>query len=95
MRARISKVLEAGLDAYGWSSYPFYIRGKRPAWLRADRVLSALDFIDAPSGRRGYREYMAGRASEVAAMGKAGKNTPEWKNCGGGGIMETSSFVNL
>lgn len=79
VRARISKVLDCGLGAYPWSSYPFYIRGRRPNWLQVDRVLGALGFVDSPRGRRGYKDYMAGRLSEVVNAGAAGKQLSEWR----------------
>jgi putative transposase len=78
VRAGLREVLASGLGSYPWSSYPLYMRGRRPVWLRAERVLLALGFADSPQGRLGYKGYIAGRASETAD-GKAGKPAAEWK----------------
>jgi len=55
-----------GMGKYQWSSYPLYLKPKRarPGWLEVDRVLGNLALADRPAGRRAYRQYMEGRASE-------------------------------
>lgn len=43
------------LRSYRWSSFPYYARGKGPAWLHLSRVLEA--FRLNPGGLRGGRSY--------------------------------------
>lgn len=52
------------LEAYTWSSYPFYLRepANRPAWLRVDRVLGEWGIPqDTPAGRQQLRLRMETR----------------------------------
>ncbi len=77
VRACLRGVLDTGLGAYPWSSYPLYIHGRRPVWLRVERVLRAFGFVDCPRGRLGYKRYIAGRAAE-AVDGKVGEQDAEW-----------------
>ena len=53
MRAGIL-ALEQPLQAYPWSSYPFYLRApeSRPVWLRVDSLLGEWGIpMDTPAGR--------------------------------------------
>ena len=58
------------LREYRWSSWPAYLRppGKRPAWLRVDRVLGELGIPkDNVAGRRELEGVMEGRRGTEAA----------------------------
>ena len=62
------------LEEFEWSSYPEYLKraGRRPAWLRVDRLLGELGIQrDDAAGRRRFAEAMTERR---------GKDQPgEWK----------------
>ena len=66
--------LEQALEEYRWSSYPEYLKraGRRPVWLRVDRLLGELGIRrDDGAGRRQLAQAMAERR---------GKDQPgEWK----------------
>jgi len=69
-RARLLKPAQA-LREYRWSSWPEYLRvpGKRPAWLRVDRVLGEAGIPqDSAAGRAELdRRLEAGRGAEEDA----------------------------
>jgi REP element-mobilizing transposase RayT len=55
------------LREYGWSSYPEYLKrpGRRPGWLRVDRLLGELGIRrDDAAGRRRFAEAMEQRRSK-------------------------------
>ena len=55
---------EQPLREYRWSSWPEYLRspGKRPTWLRVDRVLGELRIAkDSPAGRRELERVVEAR----------------------------------
>ena len=55
---------EQPLREYRWSSWPEYLRspGKRPSWLRVDRVLGELRIAkDSPAGRRELERVVEAR----------------------------------
>lgn len=59
-RARLLKRTDA-LRSYRWSSFPFYLKSpsQRPCWLRADRLLGAMDIAkDDGTGRRKFETVM-------------------------------------
>ena len=91
-RARFPAVLKGGLAAYPWSSYPLYMGGSRPAWLQVERVLDALGYSDTSRGRRGYREYLAGRVSETLDEEKAGQASPDWEEFRRGWYLGDEEF---
>jgi putative transposase len=62
-------VIEAGqpLETFRWSSYPLYLAspGKRPAWLRVDRLFGEWGIPkDSAAGRRVFRAGMERRREE-------------------------------
>ena len=66
-RAGLVRAGEQPLKSYPWSSYPSYLvaAGKRPAWLRVERVLGSVRIgADDSQGRRGYDAWMEGRVLE-------------------------------
>ena len=70
-RARLIKP-EQQLRAYPWSSWSDYLRspGKRPAWLRVDRVLGELGIPkDSAAGRQELERVMEGRRGAEAEAG--------------------------
>ncbi len=77
--ARAGLVAESErLASYPWSSYPAYLAtaGKRPAWLRVDRVLGEHGI--AQDDRRGRREFErrleSQRQTDLAAGGELMRN---------------------
>jgi putative transposase len=71
VRAKLLKS-EQRLGAYRWSSWPEYLKapGKRPGWLRVDRVLGEAGIPkDSPAGRRELERRMEARR-EVAEGGE-------------------------
>ena len=58
---------EQPLEAFRWSSYPLYLvaASRRPAWLRADRLLGEWGIQkDSPAGRRVFGQHMERRRQE-------------------------------
>lgn len=56
--------LEQPMERYRWSSYPAYLSepGRRPAWLRVDRLLGEWGIpFDTPAGRREFALRMEAR----------------------------------
>ena len=61
-----SKLVEADapLKNFAWSSWPAYLlaHSKRPAWLRADRLLGAWGIPeDSPAGRQRFEQALEER----------------------------------
>jgi putative transposase len=57
---------EQALEAYGWSSYPLYLKApdQRPRWLRTDRLLGEWGIpIDSSAGRQQFASQMEARHS--------------------------------
>ena len=66
VRARLIGPQEP-LQTFGWSSYPGYLQraGKRPSWLRVDRLLGELGIQkEDAAGRRRFAEAMEERRSK-------------------------------
>jgi REP element-mobilizing transposase RayT len=61
----------AGLESFGWSSYPAYLKParQRPKWLRVDRLLGEKGIArDSAAGRKQFARQMEGRRrQEVGA----------------------------
>ena len=58
------------LEQFRWSSYPLYLAapGRRPAWLRVDRLLGEWRIPkDSPAGRRVFAAGVEGRRAEDLA----------------------------
>jgi REP element-mobilizing transposase RayT len=67
LRAKLLKP-KARLRDYGWSSYGEYLKaaGKRPAWLRVDRLLGEWGIAkDSVAGRARFEEAMESRRTEA------------------------------
>jgi len=67
-----AKLIKRGksLECYCWSSYPLYLAlpGKRPAWLRVDRLLGEWRLPkDSPAGRQAFAAGVEGRRAEDLA----------------------------
>jgi REP element-mobilizing transposase RayT len=81
-----AKLLAAGqpLHSYRWSSYPLYLAppGKRPGWLRVDRLLGEMGILkDSKAGRR---ELGGGWYSSWNRSNRDNTNY-----CGVAGVLET------
>ncbi len=68
VRARLVAAKQP-LSAFAWSSYPLYLSsGRRPAWLRVDRLLGEHGIQkDSAEGRKQLRRRMEGRRIEGEA----------------------------
>lgn len=59
---------EERLSAYGWSSYPEYLKrpSRRVSWLRVDRLLGEMGIArDSDAGRREFERQAEGRRAET------------------------------
>ena len=92
-RAGLIVVGQQPLKRYRWSSYPWYLNraGKRPAWLRVERVLQSLGL--RPGQAKGYEAYLEGRVLELAT--KAGRQQLEqqWKSLRRGWYVGSGDFA--
>ena len=92
-RAGLIRIGQERLKRYRWSSYPWYLNraGKRPMWLRVDRVMQSLGL--GPGDARGYEAYIEGRVLELAT--KAGRKELEaqWKGLRRGWYVGGQSFL--
>ncbi len=63
---------EKPLQSYRWSSFPLYLDpGKRPPWLRVDRLLGEYGVqADTPAGRRHFLEATEARRQSQRGVGK-------------------------
>jgi len=78
---------EQELKAYGWSSYPEYLKPapKRPAWLRVDRLLGEMHIPkDSEAGRRQFELRMEERRGEETG--------PQWKGLRRGWYFGDKAF---
>jgi REP-associated tyrosine transposase len=93
-RAKLIRIGEERLKAYGWSSYPGYLeaKGKRPSWLVTERVMGSLGL--GPKDTKGYEAYMEGRVLELESRQGRKELEEEWKQLrrgwyvGGEGFLE-------
>ena len=70
-RARLIRIGKDRLNRYGWSSYPWYLKGRksRPGWLEVGRVMGVVGL--GPEDGEGYEAYLEGRVLELGM--KAGR----------------------
>jgi len=90
-RAGLIKIGKGKLKDYRWSSYPWYMSGRCPAWLKRETVLGNLGL--KLGNRRGYEVYMEGRVLEMGL--KAGREELEekWKALRRGWYMGAPSLL--
>lgn len=87
------RVKEGGLEAYNWSSYPFYLLppSKRPNWLLTQKVLSACGIAgDTAKSRRAYSEYM--NELLVAHLKMNDKDKKNWNRMERGWVHGSTEF---
>jgi REP element-mobilizing transposase RayT len=87
------RVKEGGLEAYNWSSYPFYLLppSKRPNWLSTEKVLSACGIAgDSAKSRRAYSEYM--NELLVAHLKMNDKDKKNWNRMERGWVHGSAEF---
>jgi REP element-mobilizing transposase RayT len=87
------RVKEGGLEAYNWSSYPFYLLppSKRPNWLLTRKVLSSCGIAsDTAKSRRAYSEYMNKLLAAHLKMNDKGKKA--WKRMERGWVHGSAEF---
>ena len=92
-RAKLIRVGQERLKRYRWSSYPEYLNpaGKRPAWLRTDRVMGSLGL--GPQDRKGYETYLEGRVLELASAAGRKEADEEWQALRRGWYVGDGSFL--
>ncbi len=92
-RAGWIRVGQERLRRYRWSSYPWYLSraGKRPAWLRVERVMESLGL--GPADRRGYEAYLEGRVLELGTKAGRKELDRQWKALRRGWYVGGKSFV--
>ncbi len=86
-------VKDSGLEAYNWSSYPYYLQppSKRPNWLFTERVLSTCGIAGVTAkSRRAYAAYI----DEVllARRKMNAKEKKEWKRIECGWVHGSTEF---
>ena len=91
-RAGWARAGGAGLAGYRWSSYPWYLEGRRqrPEWQVTERVLGSVGL--GPEDRAGYEAYLEGRRLELGI--KAGRKAleAEWKRIRRGWYLGGEGF---
>jgi putative transposase len=92
-RAKLIRVGQERLKRYRWSSYPWYLNraGKRPVWLRTDRVMGSLGL--GPNELKGYEAYIEGRVLELASAAGRKEADLEWKSLRRGWYLGDGSFL--
>jgi len=91
-RAGLIAVGRQPLKAYRWSSYPSYVNGRGPAWLRHDRVLGALRLSGQP--RHGYAAYLEGRVLELGLKQGRKELEERWKTLRRGWYLGEEKFLD-
>ena len=62
LRANLIDITNQTLDAFPWSSYPFYLSSlNRPWWLHVERTLGGFGVANDSRGRQWYQAYMQKR----------------------------------
>ena len=92
-----AKLIDPGtglLEAYPWSSYPWYLKHQhqRPKWLHVDRTLGNLDMSDTGGGRGRYQQYIAGCVRELATERGRQAMHERWKAIRRGWCLGTEGF---
>ena len=91
-RAGLVSAGRGGLAEYWWSSYPWYLKGRRqrPEWLVTERVLGNLGL--APEDRHGYEAYLEGRVRELGIQESRKALAAEWKRIRRGWYLGGEGF---
>ena len=92
-RAKLIRVGQERLKRYRWSSYPWFLNraGKRPGWLRTERVLGSLGFD--PKEMKGYEAYIEGRVLELGSKAGRKELDEEWESLRRGWYVGGKGFV--
>jgi REP element-mobilizing transposase RayT len=92
-RAKLIRVGRERLKRYRWSSYPWYLNraGKRPEWLRTDRVMGSLGL--GPKDMKGYEACIEGRVLELTSVSGRKDLDLEWKALRRGWYVGDGSFL--
>ncbi|HZQ48357.1 MAG TPA: transposase [Verrucomicrobiae bacterium] len=91
-RAGLIAVGRQPLKTYPWSSYPSYLKGRGPAWLRHDRVLGAARLSGQP--RRAYAAYIEGRVLELGLKQGRKELEEKWKTLRRGWYLGEEKFFD-
>ena len=88
-------LIQAGVEplaGYRWSSYPWYLKPRRPrpGWLITERVLGNLGL--EPGDRKGYEAYMEGRVLELGIRAGRKALEGEWKRIRRGWYLGGDGF---
>jgi REP element-mobilizing transposase RayT len=92
-RAKLIRVGQERLKRYRWSSYPWYLNraGKRPEWLRTDRVMGSLGL--GPKDMKRYEACIEGRVLELTSVSGRKDLDLEWKALRRGWYVGGGSFL--
>ncbi|MGO8764280.1 MAG: transposase [Limisphaerales bacterium] len=92
-RAGLIRMGREKLRQYRWSSYPWYLSGRCPGWLRREAVMGSLGL--RPGDRRGYEAYLEGRVLELGM--EAGRKELEgaWKAVRRGWYLGEPAFLEM
>jgi len=93
-RAGLIQAGKEPLEAYPWSSYPFYTgRAKgRPSWLRRERVMGSLGLGEGDG--RGYAAYIEGRVLELGLKAGREELDAKWRQLRRGWFAGGSAFAD-
>lgn len=89
-RAKLIRPGEQRLKSYGWSSYPFYLQAKAPAWLERGRVLGSVGL--KPQDGKGYEAYLEGRVLELVSKASRAELDEEWRKLRRGWYVGDGEF---
>ncbi len=91
-RAGLIRAGAEPLASYRWSSYPWYLKPRRPrpGWLITERVMGNLGL--EPGDRKGYEAYMEGRVLELGIKAGSKALESEWKRIRRGWYLGGDGF---
>ncbi len=90
-RAGLIRMGSESLKRYRWSSYPWYLSRKGPAWLKRDVVMESLRLKQGE--RRGYEKYMEGRVLELGMKAGRAELEKKWQALRRGWYLGEPSFL--
>ena len=94
-RAHLFDLKEGTLENYRWSSYLFYLDdSNRPQWLCVERVLGSSQWVDSPTGRKQYAQYMQSRVLEISVSENPSTYDAAWNELRRGWFLRDDRFRN-
>ena len=89
-RAKLIVIGRDKLKGYRWSSYPWFLSRRAPAWLCRDRVMGSVGL--RPGQGRGYEAYMEARVLELAIKARRQELEADWKGLRRGWYLGGETF---